>query len=235
MIDIAHISTAFIAALSHVPTTLLMSAIALVIGLLLGLGIALIRFYEVKFLSNALRFIITILRSIPIVLILLASYLFSSILLTSLNQQYALWPNLQNVNANYIALFAFIIFTTVQASEMFRGALNAIDKGQFDAAKSIGQSTRQMLVRIILPQLLPISVPMIGNLSISLIKATSLVSLISVVDILSGALITANTNYRFLESYLAAAFIYWMIAILIEQVTNLFERRQNNVLEGEIV
>lgn len=72
--------------------------------------------------------------------------------------------------------------------------------------------------------MIPIALPMICSQLIVLIKASSLVSLVSVVDVLSGALITATTSYTFLESYIAAAIIYWALSITVEQVSQLFER-----------
>lgn len=226
MFDIQHLWAAFLAGLQHLPTTLFLTFSSLSIGIIFGLFIALVRYFKVPLLGRLFQILIIILRGVPILLLLLAGYLFTSEWVNYLAEKYSWGISFEDVNAVFIALFAYVIFATVQASEVLRGALQAIDQGQFDAAYSIGMTRRQMIRRIIVPQIFPTALPMIGNLTISLLKATSLASLITVVDVLMGSLITANANYRFLESYVAAALIYWLLAIMIEQVTRLLENKQ---------
>lgn len=226
MFDIQHLWAAFLAGLQQLPTTLFLTFSALIIGIILGLFIALVRYFQVPVLGRLFQILIVIFRGIPILLLLLAGYLFASEWINYLAEKYSWGITFEDVNAVFIALFAYVIFATVQASEILRGALQAINKDQFDAAYAIGMTRRQMIIRIIMPQVFPVAIPMIGNLTISLLKATSLASLITVVDVLMGALITANANYRFLESYVAAALIYWLLAIIIEQIARLLENKQ---------
>lgn len=234
MIDFAHMGDALIEAVKYVPVSLLITLVAVLIGSLLGLGIALVRFYEVPVFSQIFAILVTIIRGIPIVLMLLAMYLFFSEWINFIAERYQWGFSFKDINTIYIALIPFIISGTVQASEVFRGALKSINQGQFDAAKSIGLTTGQLLKRIIIPQLLPVATPLLGNLSISLLKATSLASLITVTEILMGALITANTNYRFLESYIAAAIVYWVLTLIIEQITKYLEKKQAYIVKGAL-
>ncbi|EAC9481356.1 amino acid ABC transporter permease, partial [Listeria monocytogenes] len=71
----------------------------------------------------------------------------------------------------------------------------------------------------------PISLPMFSNLLISLVKASALASMVSVVDVFAAAKITAQQNYRFLEAYVAVAIIYWLISLVIEKGAQLLENR----------
>lgn len=234
MIDFGHILEAAAAAVRYLPVTLFITIVSVLLGSLVGLSVALIRFYEVPVLSQLFSILVTIIRGIPIVLMLLAFYLFLSEWINFVAEESNWGFFFKDIDAVWIALIPFIITASVQASEAFRGSLHSISQGQFDAAKSVGLTTGQMLKRIILPQLVLIATPMLGNITISIMKATSLASLITVVEILMGAMITANTNYRFLESYIAAAVIYWLLSILIDQLTKYLENRQAYIVKGAV-
>lgn len=234
MIDFGHILQAITDAVQYVPVTLFITILSVLLGSIIGLLIALIRFFEIPILSQLFAIIVTIIRGIPIVLMLLAFYLFLSEWINFVAEKNNLGFAFKDINTIWIALIPFIITASVQASEAFRGSLQSISQGQFDAAKSVGLTTGQMLKRIILPQLVPIATPLLGNITISIMKATSLASLITVVEILMGAMITANTNYRFLESYIAAAIIYWLLSILIDQLAKYLENRQAYIVKGAV-
>lgn len=223
-IDFTAIAEAFKAAVPFIPVTLRLALIPLFIGSLLGLLIALVRFYQVPVLSKVLGGFITIGKGIPVVLSLMVAYLLFSDLFDQLATSLSLPIRFSEVNREYIGIFVLSITATISLSEIFRGALSAIPKDQWDAAASIGLTQFQTIVRVIFPQMLPTALPLICSQLIVLIKASSLVSLVSVVDVLNGALITATTSYTFLESYIAAAIIYWALSIAVEQVSHLFER-----------
>ena len=209
----------------YIGTTLFMAITAIVIGVILGLGIALIRLYRIKGLSQFFQVVVTLLKGIPMVLIILALYLIAS-------KQFDVWSESMNwslrfrdFNMVWIAISALSLLATINSSEIFRGAFAAIKKGQFDAAKSMGMTNLQTIRRVLLPQAIPISLPMFSNLLISLIKASSLASMVSVVDVFAAAKITAQQNYRFLEAYVAVAVIYWGISLVIEKGAQMLEQR----------
>ena len=209
----------------YIGTTLFMAITAIIIGVILGLGIALIRLYRIKGLSQFFQVVVTLLKGIPMVLIILALYLIAS-------KQFDVWSESMNwslrfrdFNMVWIAISALSLLATINSSEIFRGAFAAIKKGQFDAAKSMGMTNLQTIRRVLLPQAIPISLPMFSNLLISLIKASSLASMVSVVDVFAAAKITAQQNYRFLEAYVAVAVIYWGISLVIEKGAQMLEQR----------
>jgi L-cystine transport system permease protein len=83
---------------------------------------------------------------------------------------------------------------------------------------------------VLLPQAIPVSLPMFSNLLINLIKASALGSMVSVVDVFAAAKITAQQNYRFLEAYIAVAIIYWALSFLIEKGAGFLEERMTRRL-----
>ena len=219
----------------YIGTTLFMAITAIIIGVILGLGIALIRLYRIKGLSQFFQVVVTLLKGIPMVLIILALYLVAS-------KQFDVWSESMNwslrfrdFNMVWIAISALSLLATINSSEIFRGAFAAIKKGQFDAAKSMGMTNLQTIRRVLLPQAIPISLPMFSNLLISLIKASSLASMVSVVDVFAAAKITAQQNYRFLEAYVAVVVIYWGISLVIEKGAQMLEQRMTRKLRRAIL
>ena len=219
----------------YIGTTLFMAITAIIIGVILGLGIALIRLYRIKGLSQFFQVVVTLLKGIPMVLIILALYLIAS-------KQFDVWSESMNwslrfrdFNMVWIAISALSLLATINSSEIFRGAFAAIKKGQFDAAKSMGMTNLQTIRRVLLPQAIPISLPMFSNLLISLIKASSLASMVSVVDVFAAAKITAQQNYLFLEAYVAVAVIYWGISLVIEKGAQMLEQRMTRKLRRAIL
>lgn len=235
-IDFSAILAAFEAAVPFIPVTLRLAFIPLFIGIVLGFIVAIIRYYSVPVISKVLSGLVTVGKGIPVVLSLMVAYLLFSDLFDQVATSLHWAIRFSDINREYIGIFVLSISATISLSEIFRGALSSIPKDQWDAAASIGLSQVQTIRRVVFPQLLPITLPMISNQLIVLVKASSLVSLVSVVDVLNGALITATTSYTFLESYIAAALIYWALSIVIEQVSVLIERNYTRkYVKGSIV
>jgi ABC-type amino acid transport system permease subunit len=103
-------------------------------------------------------------------------------------------------------------------AEVFRGALESVNRNQFDAAYSVGHTGKAALVRIIVPQIIPVIIPPSGNICIQMLKAVPVASLIGVNDILNTCLLEATINYRYLESYFAAGLIFWVLFIIVERI-----------------
>ena len=109
---------------------------------------------------------------------------------------------------------------------MFRSAYNALDKGQIEAGKSLGYTTWQRFIHIILPQGLRVILPNIGNMIIQEVHNSSLIYYLGVVDIMGKAKqINANVfNAKSLELYVAAALIYWILCFIIGKLVRLSEK-----------
>lgn len=205
--------------------TLLIPLVALAIGIVFGLVIALLRYYQAKVIAPVLQAIVTLFKGIPIVLILLAMYLFCSTAFDPIAQSLHWSIRFKNVNTIWIAIVGLGIMAIVNASEIFRGAFASIRKGQLDAAQSIGMTRGQTIRRVLLPEAIPVALPVLGNLLINLIKASALCSMVGVVDIFSAATISGQQSYSFLEAYVGVALIYWAVVVCIEKGTGLVEHR----------
>jgi L-cystine transport system permease protein len=210
--------TALAAASSKIPVTLVLAACPLVIGVAFGLLIALVRFFRVRGLSPLFRALVTVVKGIPVVLLLLVFYVTCAFTYDPLMRSLGLPYTFKTLNKAIIFVAALSVYSSIGLSEVFRGALSSVKKGQFDSGYAMGLSKASVLARIVLPQALPVSLPMTGNIFIALTKAVALASVVAVVDVMNAAVITATSNYRFLETYVAAAIVYWGICLVIERV-----------------
>lgn len=103
------------------------------------------------------------------------------------------------------------MYSAAYVSEIVRGAIQSVDKGQIEAARSLGMSYKQAMVKIILPQAFIRMIPPLGNESISLIKNSALVSLLTIHDLMHEGQKIISVSYRSLEIYLVIALIYWLM------------------------
>lgn len=125
-------------------------------------------------------------------------------------------------------LCAYLGFSMVSAayiSEVFRSSIEAIDKGQWEAAKALGLPYSLMVKKIILPQAFRIAVPPLGNVIIDMVKSSSLAAMITVPDIFQNAKIIGGREWDYMSMYILVAFIYWLIAFLLERYQEFLENK----------
>ncbi|MBT6116908.1 MAG: ectoine/hydroxyectoine ABC transporter permease subunit EhuC [Rhodospirillaceae bacterium] len=118
-------------------------------------------------------------------------------------------------------------------SEVVRGALLAVPKGQHEAATALNFAPRQRLTRVILPQALIMMMPPFGNLAIEFLKSTALVSLITITELTSRAVQLNNINFRPMEVFVLVLAIYFVLALGITAVMRTIEARLNRSLGRE--
>jgi L-cystine transport system permease protein len=123
------------------------------------------------------------------------------------------------------AVIAFILNVGAYASEVIRASILSVPKGQWEAAYTIGMTRGTALRRIILPQAARVSVPPLSNSFISLVKDTSLASLVLVAELFRKAQEIAARTYDFLLLYVEAALIYWVICFILSLVQVVIEKR----------
>jgi len=233
--DIAFMFIALEAALKYTPITLILAIVPLIIGIILGTFIAVGRLFKIKILGRLFQVIVVTIKGIPLVLQIIIIN-FAVILPVDYFSEKFKWSFAsKDIDRIYIVLIALSIFSIVNISEAIRGALTAVDKGQYEAGYSVGLTRTQTLMRIILPQAFPVAVPVLCNNFISLIKGSSLAFILSVTDLMNGALITATSNYKYLETYVAAAIVYWIICATIEKASFILERRFNVSVKGRVI
>jgi len=222
--DFKFMLTAVWSGIGAIPATLQIAILPVIIGTVIGLPIALVRFFEVRILSGVFKWIVTVVRGIPVVLIMMIAYIYTASAYDSFWKSLGIPLYFRDLDKAIIAVISLSVVATAVLSEIFRGSLAAVKKGQFDASYSVGLSKTQTLYRIVLPQVLPISIPMLCNVLIGMLKAAALASLVSVIDVLNASLISATGNYKYLEAYVAAALVYWGLSLAIEFIFKLAER-----------
>jgi len=233
-LDPSFIWTAFLQILSVIPTTLVITAVSVGCGLLIGTAVALIRTYRVPVLNPVAALYVTFIRGTPMLTHLLLIYFGLPMLIDALSANFG-W-GLRSASIPMIA-FAFISFSITAgayASEVVRSGLLAVNKGQMEAAHAIGMTTWQGLRRIVIPQAFAASLPNVSNLVIGMLHGSSLAFTVSVVEITAKAQIVASTNWKFFDAYLAAALLYWGLTLIVERVSGLLERRINIYNRGGV-
>jgi L-cystine transport system permease protein len=224
-IDFSFLLVTLKAGLMAAPSTARLALIAFGISLIIGTVVAVLRVYNVKYIATILKHYINIIKAIPGVLILYILYFLIVDGFNSLSAFLNLSVSSKDISVNFIAVVVLAFTGSVTVSETIRGAFLSINRGQYEGAYSIGLTGWQALYRIILPQVIPIALPVLCNNLIVFIKTSSIMYLISVIDILNASMGPATANYRFLESYIAAALIYWGICYIIERVSKLLEKK----------
>lgn len=225
--DIGFIFHVIVKIIPYVPITIYMAFVSLIIGGLLGLIIALVRYYKIPLLSPLLTIMITILKGVPLILIFLIIFMVTSQNFNRLSKGLGSNMHFGDLPMSLLAIIGLSLMAMVGLSEAFRGAFESVKSVQFDAAKSLGMTKFQTIRRVLIPQTFPVALPMIINMLINLIKGTAIASLISVVEIFSTATQAASSNYKYFEAYIAAAIVYWLMTIFIERATVLIEKHMD--------
>ena len=217
-------------AFKYAPVTLELTVITFLVSLVLGTVIATIRQYRIPVISQILGVFVTVYMGLPMMVALI---LYNLLFMTFYND-FATALNISTpiseINPIYIGFFALILGQSCSLSEAVRGAFRGIEKIQYEAGYSIGLSKIKTLYRIIFPQMVPILLPGMQNSLIGLLKASNLVSAIAVTEIMTGALLPSLLYYSYLESYVAAALVYWIIGIGIEVLAHFAEKRSGQYL-----
>lgn len=204
--------------LAYFPNTLKLVFIPLVIGLTFGTVIALVRVYKVPVIGWFMAVFVTIYQGIPIVVALMIYNLIFMLKFNDLAVFLHLKKSISDINNIWVGIFALSMTAVCSISEAVRGALISIDKGQNEAGYSVGLTTIQTIQRIIIPQMIPVAIPMLINNVVGLIKASSVVMAIGIVEIVAGATIPSSRTYSFFEGYVAAALIYWVFTVVVENL-----------------
>ena len=191
-----------------IPLTIISFAIGLVIALVVALG----RLSSNWLLASVSRFYISIIRGTPLLVQLFIVF-------------FALPQIGVKIDPFPAAVIAFSLNVGGYAAEIIRAAILSIPKGQWEAAETIGFNYTGALRRIILPQATRVAVPPLSNTLISLVKDTSLASVILVTELFRTAQNVAAPTFEFFALYGTAALYYWVICLVLSFAQNRFERR----------
>lgn len=225
MLNLKFMWETFLQVWHGVPTSFLILIVACVVGLPLGFLIAVARFKKVKVLSPILTFIVSFIRGTPMVVQIYVCY---SVLPTLINSYFVrnnIAINVFDIPVILYAFFVFILCTAAISSETFRSALIGVDKGQLEAAHSIGMTSFQAYRRVVIPQALVSALPNLCNIVVNNFKGTSLVFIMGVQDITAIAKTAAGKTFCYIEAYLDIFLVYLVLCFIIDYAFRLGERR----------
>jgi cystine transport system substrate-binding protein len=200
--------------LAMVKATIPLTAISFVIGLAIALVVALMRLSTIPVVSQLARFYISVIRGTPLLV-----------------QLYLIFYGLPSIGLTFdpftAAIIAFSLNVGGYAAEVIRAAILSVPAGQREAALTIGMGYATTLRRVILPQAARTAVPPLSNTLISLVKDTSLASVVLVTELLRVAQVAAAPTFQFFALYGVAAVYYWVICLVLSFGQGRLENRLN--------
>ena len=215
---------AFKASLLGIPVTLAITAVCLMISIPLALLMAVKKINSKGPVSFLINGYVSIIRSTPMVLQILLLYsLLPSLLNYLIRQVLKLDFNIFKIPAIYYAYAEFSLNTTAILSEVFRSALLTVDKGQLEAGLSVGLGKFRTYMRIIIPQALVVALPNICNVTVGLLKSSSLAFLMTVQDITAIAKLKAAYAYNYIEAYSVIFILYIILCTMVQLIFKYIE------------
>lgn len=193
--------------------TIYVSLISIFFSFVLGLIFGLVRYSRIKYLSAVVGFIIDLIRNLPLLLIIFFTY-------------FGL-PRIGIVtNPTLAAIVALIVFEGAMLAEIVRSGIQAVDPGQMEGARSNGMSYIQAMVHVVLPQALHHMIPALLSQFVSLVKDTSLATIIVLPELLYHAQIIYSQNTSYLiPMYLIIAVMYFIVCFCLSQFAKYLQRR----------
>lgn len=193
-------------------TTVLVSLLAILLGTILGVFVGLVLVYGRWASRFIVRLYVDFVRGTPVLVLVLASFY----LLSQIGIQ---------LTAFQAGLLALVVFCSTHVGENLRGALQALPRGQAEAAKAIGLTFPQIFVYVLAPQALRQALPAWINTATEMVKASTLLSVISVAELLLVTKQIVARTFMTLEFYFIAGLIYFLIDYAIERAGKAAERR----------
>ncbi|RST96764.1 amino acid ABC transporter permease [Vagococcus vulneris] len=204
-------------------TTLLISLVGTVLGTTIGLAIGVFRTLKkpvnklARFFNSLLNIIfsiyIEVFRGTPMIVQAMVIYYGSA-------QAFNI-----DINPLAAALFIVSINTGAYMTEIIRGGIYAVDKGQFEAAEAIGMTHAQTMWNVVIPQVFRNTLPAIGNEFVINIKDTSVLNVIAVSELYFQAKTVAGSNFRFFDTFFVACVIYFVMTFTVTRILRYIERR----------
>ena len=194
--------------------TIIITLGALAISIVLGSLIAVIRYLgedvpAMKPVVKVLTFYVNVIRGIPVVVLLLIFY----------------FVIMKSSDGLVVGIITFGINSSAYMSELIRGGINAVDKGQMEAGRSLGMSRLQCTRRIIFPQAVRYILPAVGNELIALLKETSVAAYVAVVDLTRAGNLVRNNTYDAVNPLLLVAITYLIMVFGLDALLKKMERR----------
>ena len=201
----------------YLGVTMEMALWGFLFALILSLTLALIRVFKIPFVQHLAALFISFFRGTPLLVQLFLLYY-------GLPQFMPIFIGMDAFTASIIGLS---LHFSAYMAESIRAAILGIDKSQMEASLSIGMTRLQAMKRIILPQAARVATPSLMNYFIDMIKSTSLAFTLGVAEIMAKAQMEASSSFKFFESFLAVALVYWGIVLIFTRLQHILENRLN--------
>jgi L-cystine transport system permease protein len=211
--------------LASFPVTLLIVAVAMLLGCLIGIVIAFIRMNHIPVLHQIAGVYLSFIRGTPQIIQLFLVYYGAPALVNALFQ-----IDINRVDAIYFVLIAYGLNEGAYLAETFRGGLSAVPAGQYEAGYAVGLTKLQTFLRVIVPQAARIVLPSLGVEVIQLFQGTSLASSVGVRDLMGRAQLMGTTTRHSIENYFCAALIFVVVSIVLELI---FQRLNRHLSYGQ--
>ncbi|MDR2606039.1 MAG: amino acid ABC transporter permease [Oscillospiraceae bacterium] len=207
--------------LQYLPITMEIAVVSMVFSIIVAFLVAIIKVKEIPVLKHIVSAYVSFTRGTPILIQLYATLYGIPMLLKAFNVDTGFINDIPRIT---FALVALSLNDAAYSSEAIRAAIQAVDKGQIEAAQSIGMTSWQTLRRVTIPESLVIALPSLGNAFIGMIKGTSLVFTVSVVEMTRKGQLLSQMDYRYFEMYVTLAIIYWVITFVVSKLLFAWER-----------
>lgn len=190
-------------------TTLWLTTLSVSIGLVLGIFIAFLTTFQIRFLNMLINEYLDLVRGLPVTILL---FIFAFAIFVKFDESF------------YIAMIALGLNSSAYVAEIIRGGIDSVDKGQMEAARAMGLSYTQAMQKIVFPQALKNMIPALANEFISLFKETSVVAFISVADLTQQSKITQSILYD-PAPFIFAGVLYYASVKVFTFCVRIIERR----------
>ncbi len=197
--------------------TILLSIMTVALGTVFGALLALVKIGRIKPLKWLVNAIVEVIRGTPMLLQLYISTFLIPVLIPAMNQ-------LENKKLICIS-FTLVLNSAAYVSEIIRSGIEAVDKGQTEAARSLGLNGRTTMIQIVLPQAVKNILPALGNEFITIIKETSLASTFYVGELMTQYHIIVGKTHNSLPILMIIGIIYFVLNFVLSKALGVFERR----------
>lgn len=222
MFDSHFAITSFPQILSAAPTTIYLSIIATIIGLIVAILVVIVRERHIKILDPIVGVLVSFIRGTPIIVQMYVVYYgLPQLLFAMKGMGFDVDPN--GLPAMVIAITAYSLNCAANLSESIRSAYHSVDSKQYEAALSVGMKPTRAITRIVVPQLISNLIPNFSNVFLDLVKDTALVYNIGIVEIMAKANIISSIGFKYIETYLDALIIYIVICWIFAKIFQITE------------
>lgn len=216
-LDVQYILELLPILLKYLSVTMEMALLGFCFAIILAVMLAVVRVFKIPLLHHLAGIFISFFRGTPLLVQLFLLYY-------GLPQ---VLPIFAGVDAFSAAIIGLTLHFSAYMAESIRAAITGVDKSQMEACLSIGMTRLQAMRRIILPQAARVATPSLMNYFIDMIKSTSLAFTLGVAEIMAKAQMEASSSFKYFESYLAVALIYWAVIEIFSRLQHYLEIRMS--------